>query len=164
MGQKRPKRILRKINDLHPHIRVLYVCDRVGLDLDVIFQVLDEYKVRLSGFPKLPEFSWENTRVVRRYPTEQTIRDLEKNLSERRFSRLGGWFQVEKSEIPYGFKGTIWENIRFMERLDHTQQRGTTNHWCLDLEMDRNPRDRSVIVTGLRNRDFINYKKMDKEL
>jgi len=187
----------RKINDIHQHIRVVSMLDKVGLDYDIISVVLEKYRERLTGLPKplnftielptfcegvlqLPPSLWFQKTIslekwihykfrISKKISEKEIQNKEKEGQEIRIknlvrmvdnSKTDGtstdiWCHLDGSRItippiPHGYKGVVWENIKFMGRLNNTKQRGTTNHWC-DL-------------FGSDCRGFINYKKLDKTM
>jgi len=171
-----------KINDIHQHVRVVNMLDKLGLDFDVISVVLDKYRKRLTELPKpLMKMGLYKNLFTQDSPSEKWIRSRERIMNIRRIEVLNHILENSKTDktitqswrldtplhvfpnevrrwridippIPFGFKGSVAENIKFIERLYLTEQRENTNHFCV-------PNKNSAIYD---HRTFINYKKLNK--
>jgi hypothetical protein len=191
----------RVINDIHQHIRVVNMLDKLGLEFDIISNVLDKYRERLTGLPKPLNFKmtltpseslnfspslWFRKKTISLekwlssgrgvlFVSEKEIKKREIEGQNIRIGRLFTMIENSKTDgtstdiwtgpnfndyqitippIPHGYKGVVMENIKFMGRLNHIKQRGTTNHWCSDI--DSSPH--------CLNWKFIDYKKLDKTM
>jgi hypothetical protein len=176
-----------KINDIHQHIRVVSMLDKLGLDFDVISVVLDKYRKRLTELPKplmkldlyknffprndtrckRPNIIWleEKFRNIRRievlnHMLENSKTDKTTTQSWRLDTPLHvlpnmvGTWRIDIPPIPFGFKGTVAENIKLIERLCLTEQRENTNHFCVHNKIGW--------CGTYDHRKFIDSKKLNK--
>ena len=115
-----------KVNDIHHDIRVIHLCDQVGLNFDIISLVLNAYRERLTGLPKplttvLVKDITSGGSLTRRYPVSLGLSG----------SYSGRWDSLDRARdmvwttshrrCPWGFRGVVEENWSLIERLEKTR-------------------------------------------
>ena len=136
--------VVKVINNIHQHIRVVNILDQVGLDFDVISVVLDKYRDRLSGLPKpftnlTPLGGWRpdwipSTKMRRcvgiYYGRGRSINRVNSVIYYSKLSPfVSGDLDTPSRSIPRGFKGSVMENWCLIDRLNNTRM---FKSFCVD--------------------------------